>query len=337
MQNYVRGEILAERYEVIEEIGKGGMASVFKAKDIYTKTIVAVKVISLDIVTKPVGQERFEIEKEAFAKLGSSPYVVKLFDVIQSGSEWLIILENIDGGTLKDKYQQFGAMTLSEIKYYFPKLCDALELAHKLGIIHRDIKPDNVLLTKSGQVKLSDFGISVMEGFNSELEKAIGTPKYMPPEIIAAQKPTPQSDIYSLGIMLYEFATGIAPFIHKEPKKIAIKHINDLPTYPRLINPSIPQSLENIILKMIEKEPRNRYTSVAEVKRDILKIKSTDIVKQYNYHNKASISTGQRVKKVRVGTYYSKLPFVAKNRFSILLSLFILAFIIAFVSVLVFV
>ncbi|AKU79427.1 serine/threonine-protein kinase [Spiroplasma turonicum] len=337
MQEYIKGDLLADRYQVIERLGKGGMASVYKSIDLYTKNIVAVKIISPEIVLKPAGQERFEIEKEAFAKLGNNPYVVKLYDVFQSGSDWFIILENVDGGTLKDKYQQFGAMTLSEIKFYFTKLCDALDNAHKLGIIHRDIKPDNVLLTKSGQVKLADFGISVMEGFESEAEKAIGTPKYMPPEVIAAQKPTPQSDIYSLGIMLYEFSTGIAPFIGKDPKKIATRHIKESPTYPRLINPAIPQSLENIILKMIEKEPNFRYQSAAEVKEDILKVRQTDIVKQYNYHNKILFINSSKSKKIKVGTYYDKLPFIAKNKFSILLSFIILSFILAFALVLVFV
>ncbi|AKX33846.1 serine/threonine protein kinase [Spiroplasma litorale] len=337
MRDYETGELLADRYEIIEKLGKGGMASVYKAIDAYTRTIVAVKVIAPEIVIKPVGQERFEIEKEAFAKLGMNPYVVKLFDVIQSGSEWLIILENVDGGTLKDKYRQFGAMTLSEIKYYFSKLCDALEDAHNLGIIHRDIKPDNVLLTKSGQVKLADFGISVMEGYDTEVEKAIGTPKYMPPEIIAAQKPTPQSDIYSLGIMLYEFSTGIAPFVGKEAKKIAGKHLREAPTFPRLINPAIPQSLENIILKMIEKEPQYRYQSASEVKRDLLKVKQTDLVKQYTYHKKVFLMAGDKARKFNVGTFYSKLPLIAKNRFSFALSFVILLSIIAFVIVLVFV
>ncbi|WP_338984739.1 serine/threonine-protein kinase [Spiroplasma endosymbiont of Diplazon laetatorius] len=315
MSNYEPGSLINDRYEVINQLGKGGMASVFKAYDLFTKTIVAVKVVAPEIVIKPVGQERFEIEKEAFAKLGSNPYVVKLFDIIQQGEEWFIILECVEGGTLKDKYQEFGSMTLKELKYYFSRICDALSEAHKLRIIHRDIKPDNVLLTQSGEVKLGDFGISVMEGKSTETNKAIGTPKYMPPEIIAAQSPSPQSDIYSLGIMLYEFATGTAPFIAKEAPKIAAKHLKETPTSPRLINPAIPQSLENLILKMIEKEPMNRFESVDEVKRELLKIKSTDNPKPYIYHKKVTINMNDGQKTIKVGTAYDKLPSRARTMF----------------------
>ncbi|WP_339020580.1 serine/threonine-protein kinase [Spiroplasma endosymbiont of Atherix ibis] len=335
MNKYNPGSMINDRYEVISQLGKGGMASVFKAYDIFTKTIVAVKVVAPEIVIKPIGQERFEIEKEAFAKLGSNPYVVKLFDIIQNGDEWFIILEFVEGGTLKDKFQEFGSMTLKEIKYYFSRICDALSEAHKLKIIHRDIKPDNVLLTQSGEIKLGDFGISVMEGISTENNKAIGTPKYMPPEIIAAQAPSPQSDIYSLGIMLYEFATGTAPFIAKEAPKIAVKHLKEAPTNPKLINPSIPQSLENLILKMIEKEPQNRFESINEVKKELLKIKYTDNSKPYIYHKKETLILNEGKKTIKVGTIYDKLPIIVKTKFFLSFTIIFLLLIILFVVVLV--
>ncbi len=327
MRNYEVGQLLAERYEVVSPIGKGGMASVYKAFDIITEKMVAVKVVAPEIIVKQTGQERFEIEKEAFAKLSSNANVVQLFDFFQSGDEWFIILECVEGGTLKDKLQRQGAMTLKEIKYYFGNLCDALQAAHNLGIVHRDIKPDNVLLTQSGEVKLGDFGISVMEGFTSEAAKAIGTPKYMPPEVIEAKKATPRSDIYSLGIMLYEFSTGVAPFLAKDAKKIATKHIKEKPTAPRLINPTIPQSLENIILRMIEKDPDNRYFSMKEVQLDLMSVKITDAPKPYVYHLKNTIHTDRGSLHIKLGTAVEKLPFILKNKFiitSLLLALLLL-------------
>ncbi|WP_339030284.1 serine/threonine-protein kinase [Spiroplasma endosymbiont of Cantharis nigra] len=335
MSKYEPGSLINERYEVISQLGKGGMASVFKAYDIITRNIVAVKVVAPEIVVKPVGQERFDIEKEAFAKLGSNAYVVKLFDIIQNGDEWFIILECVEGGTLKDKFQDFGSMTLKEIKYYFSRICDALSEAHKLGIIHRDIKPDNVLLTQAGDVKLGDFGISVMEGKSSEINKAIGTPKYMPPEIIAAQGPSPKSDIYSLGIMLYEISTGVAPFTAKEAPKIAAKHLKETPTSPKLINPSIPQSLENLILKMIEKEPENRFNNIDEVKNELLKIKKADNPKPYIYHKKVTLVMNDGKRKLQVGNTLDKLPSIAKTKFTAIFLIVIISLIVLFVLLMV--
>ncbi|AHI53194.1 serine/threonine-protein kinase [Spiroplasma culicicola] len=337
MNKYEPGAIIQERYEIISAIGKGGMASVFKAHDIITDQIVAIKVASPEILLKQTGQERFEIENEAFAKLGENPHVIKLHDVIQQGSEWLIILECVEGGTLKDRFQEFGAMTLKEIKYYFSNLCDALQAAHDLKIVHRDVKPENVLLTLSGEVKLGDFGISVMEGYDSEAKKAIGTPRYMPPEIIESKLATPRSDIYSLGIMMYEFATGTAPFIASDGKKVAAKQVKEKPTSPRLINPMIPQSLENIILKMIEKNPENRYASMNEIRRDLMNVKITDSPKPYNYHLKVNYGAEHEKQVFKIGSTYEKLPAIARSKYVITFSILLLLLVITFFAALIFI
>lgn len=333
---FLSGDLMATRYKVISTLGKGGMASVYKAEDIYTKNIVAVKVTAPEIVVKPTGQERFETEKEAFAKLGTNKNVIKLYDIIQSGDQWYIVLECINGGTLKDKMTQFGSMTVSEIKYYFTSICKALSEAHSLKIVHRDIKPDNVMLTKAGEVKLGDFGISVINNSGTETRKAIGTPKYMSPEVFLQQEATPLSDIYSLGIMMYEFSVGVAPFIYPKAEIIASRHTDEMPIRPRILNPNIPQDLENLILKMIEKNPLNRIQSADEVISELNKIELNSHVKPYSYHKVVHYNRKRKNYKKKIGNRFELLPIIAQAKWAIIwFALFILA-IIALVSVLVF-
>ncbi|AOG60727.1 serine/threonine protein kinase [Spiroplasma helicoides] len=332
MSDSLENRIIADRYKVIQELGKGGMATVLKAFDLATGSIVAIKILDAKFKEKETGQERFEVEKEAFAKLRENPNVIKLFDVIQSGDEWYIILECIEGGTLKDKFLSFGTMTLNEIKYYFGALCIAIDDAHKLGIVHRDIKPDNVLLTKSGEVKLGDFGISIMEGVSKEENKVVGTPRYMAPEVITKKKPTPQSDIYSLGIMLYEFATGVPPFLASKTNDLTISQVKEKPTPPTMINPTVPQSLENIILKMIEKEPQNRYLSAREVYDELMQVRLTDNVKPYNYHLTTSFEVKGKEARHKIGSHLDRLPLITKTKYFITIIAFLLLGLVGFLA-----
>lgn len=286
MKKFSAGSLVNGRYEIVEESGSGGMASVYKAFDSITNTFVAIKVIKEESLINAVGLERFEIEKESIANLLESKYVVKLHDVIQREGNFLLILEYVDGGDFKKFLATYAPLTVGEIKYYFGDLCKALETVHNKGIVHRDVKPENVLLTLDKQVKLTDFGISLMEGFKLEESKSIGTPKYIAPEVIEAEKATPRTDIYSLGIMLYEAATGFAPFRSAKSKKIAMEHLYQKPINPRNINPAIPQALENIILKMIEKDPNSRFQSMSEVGRALKEMDQNAAIKPYVYKGK---------------------------------------------------
>ncbi|QEH62186.1 eukaryotic-like serine/threonine-protein kinase [Spiroplasma chinense] len=335
MTKYEAGDMIDGRYEIIKGLGKGGMATVYKALDLITKTFVAIKVMAPDIVVKEAGQERFDVEKESFAKLWDNQYTVKLFDVLQHGAEWFIVLECVEGGTLKDKIKDYGAMTLTEIKNYFIPLCDALQSAHNLQIVHRDIKPDNILLTPAGVVKLGDFGISIMPGYESEAEKAIGTPRYMAPEVLMKMRATPKSDIYSLGIVLYECAVGVAPFIAQDQHMIAKKHIVEKPTPPRQINSSVSQGLENIILKMIEKDPEYRFKNMNEIKIALTNLKSNDNSKPYFYQSRLNNWTNiPSNNKVKIGNTYENLPLTSKTKFTAIFSILFLALILVFVVVL---
>lgn len=286
MEKYEPGTIIGDRYELLQKLGSGGMASVYKAIDRFTKNYVAVKVIDQKTVINPNGLERFQIEKESIANLTSSKYVVTLYDVIQENSEWLLILEYVEGWDFKKYLATFAPLNTNEIKYFFGTLCDALSEVHKGKIVHRDIKPENVLLTTDKQIKLTDFGISIMEGYVKEETKVIGTPKYMAPEVLEEQKAIPRTDIYALGIMMYEAATGITPFRKKDHKKIIVEHFLQKPVSPRNLNPTIPQSLENIILKMIEKDPALRFQSMNEVKAALENVNENIVVKPYVYNGR---------------------------------------------------
>ncbi|WP_338969538.1 serine/threonine-protein kinase [Spiroplasma endosymbiont of Labia minor] len=264
------GDIIHKRYEIIKRYGQGGMATVYKAYDIMTQRNVALKVINPDVILKETGPKRYEIERESLARLADHPNVVPLYDVFQDQGFFFIAMGLLEGGTLKNKFNDFGIMTIEELQYYFGEIANGLSAAHKLGIIHRDIKPDNILISSSGDVKISDFGISIMiDNKSGEEQKPVGTPKYMSPEQILGFEVNNQTDIYALGVMLYEFSTGVAPFLHMMPKVLATMHINKPVIPPRELNPNIPQALENIIMKSVAKNLDERYKTIDEFAKDL--------------------------------------------------------------------
>ncbi|NGQ93818.1 Stk1 family PASTA domain-containing Ser/Thr kinase [Brevibacillus sp. SYP-B805] len=264
------GQRLGGRYQLEERIGGGGMAIVYKAKDLLLHRPVAVKVLRPQFGTDEDFVNRFRREAQAVASL-SHPNVVSVYDVGQDEDTHYMVMEYIEGPTLKDVINQIGALPVEEAVRIAVQVCDALDHAHQNKIIHRDIKPHNILIGKNGRVKVTDFGIAraVTAATITHTNSVMGSVHYFSPEQARGGVTAEKSDIYSLGIVLYEMVTGQLPFSGDSPITVALKHLQDPLTDPRQINPSIPQSVENIILKALAKDPFLRYASARDMLSDL--------------------------------------------------------------------
>ena len=261
---------VANRYEIISLIGQGGMADVYKAKDIILNRIVAIKILREKLSHDAMTLVRFQREASAASRL-SHPNVVDIYDVGESDGMHYIVMEFIRGRTLKQLIQQRGALSVSESIQIMTQLTSAIDHAHKHNIIHRDIKPQNVLVKDDGTVKITDFGIAIAnDAVQLTLNNAVmGSAHYLAPETAQGKEPTAQVDIYSLGIVFYELLTGDVPFHGKTPTEIAVKHLRQPIPYVRDFNPAIPQAVENIILKATAKDPKDRYSSAYAMLEDL--------------------------------------------------------------------
>ena len=257
---------LANRYQIISCIGNGGMADVYKANDTILNRIVAIKVLRPKLANDAMTLVRFQREASAASRL-SHPNVVDIYDVGEYEGYHYIVMEYIRGRTLKQLIAQRGALDVKEAVYIMRQLTSAVEQAHQHQIIHRDIKPQNILVKDDGTVKITDFGIAVAaDSVQLTLNNAVmGSAHYLAPETAQGKDPNPQVDIYSLGIVFYELLTGDVPFHGKTPTEIALKHLRNPMPYPRKINPAISQFVENIVLKATAKNPKERYRSVSEM------------------------------------------------------------------------
>ena len=264
-------EQIANRYEILSLIGQGGMADVYKAKDTILNRIVAIKVLRDKLSQDAMALVRFQREASAASRL-SHPNVVDIYDVGEYEGMHYIVMEFIRGRTLKELIAQRGALDVDEAIGIMKQLVSAINHAHENNIIHRDIKPQNVLVKDDGTIKITDFGIAVANGsvqltFNNTV---MGSAHYLAPETTQGKEPNEQVDIYSLGIVFYELLTGKVPFTGKTPTEIAIKHLRKQMPFVRDFNPNIPQSVENIILKATAKNLSDRYVSCKEMLYDLI-------------------------------------------------------------------
>ena len=264
------GKVLGNRYEIIEKIGAGGMATVYRAKCHVLKRDVAVKILRDEFTTDNEFIKRFNAEAQAAASL-THPNIVSVYDVGHEGNLYYIVMELVKGKTLKEIIVEEGALSWKWAIDLAIQIARGLEKAHANNIIHRDIKPHNIIITEDGTAKVTDFGIAkaVSNSTITAFGVTTGSVHYFSPEHAKGGSTDQKSDLYSLGIVLYEMVTGRVPFDADTPVSIALKHMQEEPVAPKEVNSSIPASLNSIILKAIEKEPENRYQSATEMITDL--------------------------------------------------------------------
>jgi serine/threonine-protein kinase len=279
-----RSRLLGGRYELGEVLGYGGMAEVFRGRDIRLSRDVAVKVLRSDLARDPSFQHRFRREAQAAASL-NHPSIVAVYDTGEElepdngqGAQVsvpYIVMEYVEGRTLRDVMQREGRLTVERSLEIVADVCEALEYSHRSGIIHRDIKPGNVMLTRDGVVKVMDFGIAravtASSATMTQTAAVIGTAQYLSPEQARGESVDARSDVYSTGILLYELLTGQPPFRGDSPVAVAYQHVREDPRPPSLLDPDIPRDVDAVVMKALAKNPDNRYGSAAEMRDDLLR------------------------------------------------------------------
>lgn len=260
MDQYI-GKMLDNRYEILERIGTGGMAIVYKAKCHRLNRLVAIKILKSDLAQNEEFRRRFNAESQAVAQL-SHPNIVSVYDVSRGGDMEYIVMELIDGITLKQYMEKRGQLNWRESLHFITQIMRGLSHAHSRGIIHRDIKPQNIMVLRDGSVKVADFGIACLADSAQTLtQEALGSVHYISPEQARGDRPDARSDIYSSGVVLYEILTGRLPFEGESAVSVAIQHLSSIPLAPREINPDIPEQLELICMKAMAPDLEHRYQS----------------------------------------------------------------------------
>lgn len=268
MDKYL-GTTLDDRYEIQEIIGSGGMAVVYKATDNRLHRSVAVKILRDELAADEEFRRRFQTEAQAVAML-SHPNIVSVYDVSHSESVEYIVMELIEGVTLMQYMQKKGALGWKEALHFSVQISKALEHAHSKGIVHRDIKPQNIMIIRDGSIKVADFGIAALESTQEQRSsQTVGSVHYIAPEQARGEQPDTRSDIYSLGVVMYEMLTGRMPYDGETAEQIALKHIAGIAVPPQEINPDIPDELARITLKAMNADINARYQSASELLADL--------------------------------------------------------------------
>jgi beta-lactam-binding protein with PASTA domain/tRNA A-37 threonylcarbamoyl transferase component Bud32 len=270
--------VLGERYEIGGVLGRGGMAEVHRGRDLRLGREVAVKVLRQDLARDPSSQVRFRREAQAAASL-NHPAIVAVYDTGEdrtaSGATPYIVMEYVEGETLRDVLRREGRLAPDRAMSLTADICAALDFSHRNGIVHRDVKPGNVMITPQGTVKVMDFGIaravSDSAATMTSTAAVIGTAQYLSPEQARGEGVDARSDVYSAGCLLYELVTGTPPFTGDSPVAVAYQHVREDPRTPSSINPEIPPELDAILLKAMSKNPANRYQSAADMRADLLR------------------------------------------------------------------
>ena len=279
-----KGQRINDRYEIVKSIGEGGMANVYLANDLILDRKVAIKVLRGDLSNDDKFIRRFQREALSVSNL-SHPNIVEVYDVGEEDGQHYIVMEYIDGMTLKQLLKKRGSLTVPEVVDIMTQLTDGLAHAHAAYIIHRDIKPQNIMIMDNGLIKITDFGIAMALNATqlTQTNSVMGSVHYLPPEQASGKGATIKSDIYSLGILMYELLTGTIPFKGDNAVEIALKHLKEPMPSLRKQNPTIPQSVENIVMKAAAKNPRNRYDSVMEMHEDLVKCLDNPDVEKYSF------------------------------------------------------
>lgn len=270
--------LLNDRYQLQETLGTGGMAVVYKARDLMLERNVAVKVLREDFSKDPAFRERFRQEARAAANL-SHPNIVTVHDFGLDQGHLFIVMEFMPGTELKTLIKQKERFSISEALELMIQACGGIGYAHRAGLVHCDVKPHNMLVTPEGRLKVTDFGIArALSTISPDEQSDVvwGSPHYFSPEQAGGRPPSPASDVYSLGVILYEMVTGRLPFVASDSAELARMHRDDKPVAPRYYNNSIPSALEEIILKVLSKEPSSRYRTADQLGRLLLGLYDTN-------------------------------------------------------------
>ena len=278
------GMLIADRYEILEKVGTGGMADVYKSKDHTLNRYVAVKVLKQEFSENANFVSKFRVEAQAAAGL-MHPNIVNVYDVGEEKGIYYIVMELVDGITLKNYIAKRGRLGYKEAVSIALQVSMGLEAAHRNHIIHRDIKPQNIIISRDGKVKVTDFGIAKAATSDTITSNVMGSVHYTSPEQARGGFSDEKSDVYSLGVTLYEMLTGEVPFDGETTVAIAIRHIQEAMPSPKKLNPDIPYSVDQIVLKCCEKSPDRRYQNMQELAVDLKRSISDpdgDFVKRYD-------------------------------------------------------